>query len=214
MPFVRRLLSLALPLCAIAACGSSAAASLGSSSATTAKAQCGPASARTLAVGAQARVYAQSGAAYGCVSGSRRRYLLGHLSVCVNSDRVGPVVVAGRLAAFAVTRCGVDTGSATVVLRRLSDGAGLFSHAAAKPAGPEGFVNVTDIVATASGAVAWIAHASSIVGHRSSTGVFVRRGAGLSQLDSGAGIKAGSLRLSGTSVSWQDGSARRSAHVS
>jgi hypothetical protein len=156
----------------------------------------------------------QSGAVYGCAAGSRGRYLLGHTSICINSDRVGPVAVAGRMAAYAVTTCGVDTGSATVVVRRLSDGAHLFSHAAADAAGPEGYVTVTTIVATPAGAVAWIARATTIVGHRSVTGVYARRGSGVSKLDSGQAIGLSSLRLRGSTVSWQDGSGRRSSRLS
>jgi hypothetical protein len=211
--FVRRLLIGAMTICALAACGSSAAAPGGSasSSASSAGSGCGPVAARTLAASSAARVYVQSGAVYGCATGSRRRYLLGHTSFCNNSDRVGPMVVAGRMAGYAVTRCGVDTGSATVDVRRLSDGARVFSHAAASAIGPESYVSVTGIVATPGGGVAWIARASSIVGHRSATGVFARRGSGVRQLDAGAGIGPSSLRLEGARVSWQDGSARRSA---
>ncbi|MGH2869110.1 MAG: hypothetical protein ACRDNK_16315 [Solirubrobacteraceae bacterium] len=221
---MRRLLIVALTVFALAACGSSAATpgsstssgpgSSATSSATTAGARCGPAKARTLGASRTARVYVQSGAVYGCAAGGRRSYLLGHASVCINSDRVGPVVVAGRMAAYAVTTCGVDTGSATVVVRRLSDGAHLFSHAAADAAGPEGYVAVTAIVATPAGAVAWIAHAHTIVGNRSVTGVYTRSGSNVSKLDSGNAIQLSSLRLSGSTVSWQDGSGRRSARLS
>jgi hypothetical protein len=213
---VRRLLIVAVTVFALAACGSSAATpgSSTKSSVTTAGARCGPAVAQTLGASGAARVYVQSGAVYGCAAGSRRRYLLGHASVCINSDRVGPVAVAGRTAAYAVTTCGVDTGSATVVVRRLSDGARLFSHTAADAAGPEGYVTVTSIVATPAGAAAWIARASTIVGHRNVTGVYARRGAGVSKLDSGNGIGVSSLRLSGSTLSWQDGSGRRSSRLS
>jgi hypothetical protein len=121
--------------------------------------------------------------------------------------------VAGRIAAYAVTTCGVDTGSATVVVRRLSDGARLFVHAAADAAGPEGFVTVTTIVARPSGAVAWIARASTIVGHRNVTGVYARHGSGVTKLDSGNAIGLRSLRLSGSTISWQNGSGRRSARL-
>lgn len=211
---LRRGLILGPALCTLTACGSSAAASGGSSpSASPASARCGPASARTLGASPLARVYVQLGAAYGCAAGSPRRFVLGHTSTCINADRVGPVTVAGRLAAFALSRCGVDTGSATVSVRRLSDGATLFSHMAAGAAGPEGYVAVTGIVARRDGAVAWIARASTIVGHRSVTGVYARRGSGVAPLDSGPGIVSSSLRLTGSSVSWRDGSARRSARL-
>ncbi len=159
-------------------------------------------------------MFVQSGAVYGCAAGRAGRYLLGHAAVCIRSDRVGPVAVAGRMAAYAVTTCGVDTGSATVVVRRLSDGARLFSHAAADAAGPEGYVAVTTIVATSAGAVGWIARASTIVGHRTVTGVYARQGSGVSKLDSGNRIGVGSLRLSGSTLSWQDGSGRRSSRLS
>ena len=213
METLKRLLIAATTVCALAACGSSVAAP-GSTPAGAAGTRCGPSAAKTLAASRDARVYVQSGSVYGCAARGRGRYRLGHSLLCVNSDRVGPVTVAGRLAAFAVTRCGVDTGSATVVVRRLSDGAHLFSHVAANPSGPEGYISVTSIVATSKGAVAWIARASSIVSHHTVMGVFVRHGAGVSQLDSGSGIVADSLQLKGSALSWSDSSGRRSARLS
>ncbi|MGI9183775.1 MAG: hypothetical protein ACR2GZ_02245 [Solirubrobacteraceae bacterium] len=49
------------------------------------------------------------------------------------------------MAGYAVTTCGVDTGSAAVVVRRLSDGARQFAHAAADAAGPEGYIRLSGL---------------------------------------------------------------------
>ena len=217
---MKRVLITATTVCALAACGSSVAASgqpassVTSPSAQAAAARCGPHRARTLATSRTARVYVRGQSVYGCATGGHGRYLLGRSSLCIGSARVGVVTVADRVAAFALTRCGIDTASTTVEVRRLTDNALLYSHDAADAAGPEGFVSVGSIVATSKGAAAWIASASSIVSHHTVMGVYARRGDGVQTLDTGSGIVANSLQLKDSGLSWQDGSQRDSAHLS
>ena len=202
---------------ALAACGSSSAAPSASSSASasTAAARCGPASAHTLAASAQARVYSSSGVVYGCTPGAERSYRLGSARSCEGSSRVAPVTTAGRLAAYGVMRCGIDFGTAEVVVRRLSDGAQLFSHAAGTiAAGPESFGSVGSIVASPSAAVAWIGVDHSILAHRLAAQVIARAGSGgVRVLQTSPRIVPGSLRLHDGTLTWRVGSQTRSARL-
>lgn len=198
-----------LVLGALAACGASASGLTRASRPV--PSACGPASARTLAGGPSARVYVVAQTVYGCAAHSGRRFRLGTTGFCNRAERVGPVAVAGRLAAVALTSCGVDTGSTTVQVRRLSDGAVLSAYPAAAAPGPESFTSVSAIVVDAAGAVAWIGRANSVVRHSSSTTVYAARAGAARQLDAGSAIVADSLRLTGTTVSWRHGGERRSA---
>ena len=56
----------------------------------------------------------------------------------IRESRVEPVVVAGAAAAYGLVRFGVDTVSASVVVRRLSDGRRLSGFAVTRSAVPEG----------------------------------------------------------------------------
>jgi hypothetical protein len=193
-----------------AACGSSTAAT----STSNAGASCGPAAARTLAASSGARVYVQSGAVYACTPRSARRYRLGSAGRCIGGARVGPAAAAGPVVAYAVTRCGVDTGSATVVVRLLSDGSQLLDHPALTAApGPESFQSVGSIVVNRGGAAAWIATSNSILSHRRITQVVEATRAGVRALASGAGIDVRSLRLHGSTLSWSAGGASHSARL-
>lgn len=193
----------ALSACGAAAAGRSAPAR-----------PCGPASARTLAVSGSARVYAVGRLVSGCAAGGGgRHFALGTTNLCHGSVQVQAVTVAGRLAAFGTLSCGVDTGSGVVQVRRLTDGRTLFTHGAAGAPGPESFTTVTAIAADAAGDVAWIARASSIVRHTASTAVYAAAGATVRQLDAGTAILSDSLRLNGTTVSWQHGTQRRSGRL-
>jgi hypothetical protein len=172
---------------------------------------CGPAAARTLASGSHARVYASGGSAFGCAAGGAKSFRLGGTGSCINSDHVGPVVVAGVIAAFADEVCGVDTGSTEVVVRNLRTGKRVSVSDAATSPGPESFTSVDSLAARSDGAVAWIADASSI-GNRK-TSVEVRRvdARGRKLLDSGGAIGRGSLRLHRSRLTWKHGGQLRSS---
>ena len=118
--------------------------------------------------------------------------------------------MAGRLAAYGAESCGVDTGSTVVQVRRLTDGRTLFTHPATSAPGPESYTTVSAIAADRAGNVAWIAHTSSIVRHAVGTTVYAAEGSGIRRLDSGGAIVATSLRLTGTTVRWRNGSRSRS----
>jgi hypothetical protein len=202
----------------LAACGSSSAASShaggGAASAGT-PARCGPAGARTLAASGVARVFEQGTVVSGCSSKTGRTVRLGQTRTCLGQPRVGVVAVAGELTAYATQTCGVDTGAASLVLRRLSDGRQLGSYeAVSPPVGPESYRSVVAVVLRADGAVAWIGSASSIISHRSELQVQAVSGGAHRQLDRGPGIGPHSLRLRGTRLTWTDAGRTRSATLS
>src|ERR1035437_5494170 len=174
-------------------------------------ARCGPASARTLAADARARVYSLQGSVYGC-AGPGHRYRLGGVGNCISAHRVDPVTVAGVLAAYGLTSCGVDLGTTSVIVRRLSDGRRLVDDGAnSLPLGAESYQSVDSLVLRAGGAGAWIAVGSSIVGHTRVVEVHVQDGTGNHLLDSGAAVRTGSLRLRGVKLTWLHGRKLHSA---
>jgi hypothetical protein len=199
----------------VAACGASSAAPQppASSQASGPTARCGPAGARTLAASRLARVYSLRGSVYGCSVKGHQSYRLGHASRSIREGRVGPVAAAGEAAAYGLTQYGVDTVSASVIVRRLRDGKQVRGLAAtSKALGPESFESVDSIVVNRTGAVAWIAEGGSVIsGHRREVEVDRADARGHSVLDSGAGIDSGSLRLHGSTISWRDGAATPSA---
>jgi hypothetical protein len=160
-------------------------------------------------------VYVAHGVVYGCATQTGRAYRLGSRRSCLARSRVDPVTVVGGLAAYGLESCGVDTASAEVVVRRLSDGKMLLSvPAIAHVLGPESFQTVRSIVAKPDGAVAWISGGSSIAAHRAVVEVHRADAQGQTLLDSGAAITAGSLRLHGSTVTWSDRGRTRSATLS
>jgi hypothetical protein len=180
-----------------------------------AAAHCGPATAKTLTANGRARVYQQGANVYGCSASSGRRFRLGASSITLDQPRVALVALAGGDAACALSSHGVDTGSAEVVVRRLTDGRVLHrAPAVSQVSGPESFSSVTALVVTRGGGAAWIGSSSSIAtrGHR----VEVRRvdARGRAMLDSGPGIGLRSLRLRGSRLTWADAGRERSATLS
>jgi len=217
---VRIQLATAAVVVLLVGCGSSSASTSppSTSSSTTSDVRpgtvsCGPAEARTLAASGVARVYALNDRVYGCSERSpARSYQLGDSSFCNGGGRAGPVAVAEQLVAYGLERCGVDTGTSVVALRRMTDGRvlGELPALTGLPA-PESYAQVTAVLATPAGAVAWIALASSIVRHTRIVEVHEYVHQRTELLDSGPAIGPGSLRLRGTRLSWQHGSTQRHA---
>jgi hypothetical protein len=147
------------------------------------------------------------------VVGHQSAYLLGHSSLTrPGQGRVGVVALAGVDAAYSLTRMGVDTASAQVVVRRLDTGRTLHAvSATTKPLGPEFFQSVGAIVVKPDGAVAWIATGGSIIRRGKETEVDRLDRRGQAAVDTGARIDVQSLRLRGSQLSWRDGGAMRSA---
>jgi hypothetical protein len=161
-----------------------------------------------LAVDSRAAVYSASGAVYGCDVRTGKRIRLGSATVCIATTRVDRAALAGEIAAYGSERCGVDTGGAAVIVRRLSDGKQLKSYPAITVGLlPESYQSVGSIVVKRDQATAWIATVHSIIGRGSQVAVY--RNGGL--LDSGGGIAPGSLRLHGAKLSWRHGAMTRTA---
>jgi hypothetical protein len=199
----------------LAACGSSMARSTESRSDHARAASCAPGGARTLASSSSARVYVTAGTVYGCSTHGLRSYVLGSSATCHGSARVATVAVAADLAAFGLERCGVDTGSTVVTVRRLTDDRQLRSFAATTRSLPEAFQSVRSIAIRSTGAVAWIGVVTSIVGHGSVIEVHkADRNRSPALLDSGSAVVPGSLREHGARISWRHGTATRTAPLS
>jgi hypothetical protein len=166
----------------------------------------------TLAANRSVRVFALHETVYGCSKRSDKRYRLGRSKYCVGSERAGPVVVAGDDAAYALERCGVDTGFTEVVVRRFSDGKTLRSDPAITgKLGVEAHSAVDSLVLKPDGAVAWIATGSSIIRNGNPRReVHKADRAGPALLDSGLSVRPSSLRLRGSTVMWKHGTAVRS----
>ena len=202
-----RYLGLLAALCMLSSCSSSTAAP----ATATVHASCAPAGARTIAVASRAEVYSSGHSVFGCATGGGQ-YRLGGSGRCVKSHVVEAVAVSGRLAAYALSSCGVDMSTTQVIVRRLTDGAKLSSDAAVTdPTGPESIQSVTAIVVSPAGRVAWIGSSRSILSHRKTTGVLAQTEGRVRLLDADAGISASSLRLTGARLTWTDSSGTRSA---
>jgi hypothetical protein len=199
---------LAVVLAGFLATGGAAAAS----SSPHTRPPCGPKAAKTLAASKSARVYTQRGIVYGCSMHGSTRYTLGRRDRCNLSVRVAPVTVTGDLAAYGAERCGIDTGTTAVIVLRLTDDKKLVDTPATSPPGVEAFQQVDSLVLKRDGAVAWIGEGSSIVGHGQRV-VEVRKldNRRVTVLDSGAGVRTGSLRLRRSTLRWRDGVHTRSA---
>lgn len=166
-----------------------------------------------MAANARVRVFLLRGTVYGCSLRTHNQFRLGIVKNCQTAARVGPVVVAGDEAAYGLERCGIDTGSTEVIVRRLTDGRQLRSEASiAGMLGPESFESVDSLVLKPDGAAAWIATGKSIV-HVGSKLVELHRvdSRGSALLDSGTAIKPGSLVLHGSRLSWRHGGAVRTS---
>jgi hypothetical protein len=99
--------------------------------------------------------------------------------------------------------------TASVVVRRLTDGAQLKQFAATNAVGAESFRSVGSIALRPDGAVAWIGSERSIIAHRGATEVHAAGAGGDHVLDSGSGIDPASLRLHGTTLTWVNGGVTR-----
>jgi hypothetical protein len=204
---VLRYLALLAALWMLASCSSSTAAPASA----TVHANCAPVGARTIAIGSRAEVYSRSHAVYGCATGGGH-YRLGGVGRCVGSHVVEAVALTARVVAYALSSCGVDMSTTEVIVRRLTDGAKLSSNAAVTHlTGPESIQSVNAIVVSPAGRAAWIGTSHSIIGHRKTTEVLAQTAGGVRLLDSDAGIRPSSLRLTGARLTWTDSSGARSA---
>jgi hypothetical protein len=131
-------------------------------------------------------------------------------------DSIGHVVLAGRIVAYTDSTHGVDTGSTGIAVINVAarrtlltiPGVGGFIDACVIS-----FRDVTDLVVTDRGSVAWIVRK----GANCRTATFEVHSAhasgAQSLLEEGPAIVPGSLRVSGQTASWENGGQRRSASL-
>ncbi len=171
---------------------------------------CGPSDAHTLAVNHLARVYVVRDAVYGCSRTHTTRLGGGAHGF---REHVGPVALSGTTAAYGLTRSGVDTISAVVIVRGLRDGKQLRELAATtQPLGAEFVQAVRSIVVRTDCAVAWVGSGSSIIMQgRRDLEVIRADSRGEARIDSGSAIVPDSLMLRGTTLTWVHGTETRSA---
>jgi hypothetical protein len=160
----------------------------------------------------QAQVYVLRAAVYGCDRRTRRSTKLGNTTACIAAARVDRTALGGNIVAYGVDRCGVDAGYTTVIVRRLSDGKRLRSYSAVSGPGlPESYQSIGSIVVKRDASVAWIGSEHSIIRQGSLIEVNRAQHGTRTTLGSGASIKPGSLKLTGSTLSWRDGDLTRSA---
>jgi hypothetical protein len=168
---------------------------------------CAPPGAQVKLTDRHAQVYVLGKAVYACDRGTGRTTKLGQKTVCVATARVDGTALAGDLVAYGLDRCGVDSGSTAVIVRRVSDGKRLHSFAAITGPGlVESYQTIGALIVTPK-VVAWIATISSIIGHGKRTEVHAN---GM-LLDSGTGIAPTFLRLHGSKLSWRKGGSTQTA---
>jgi hypothetical protein len=172
--------------------------------------------AATLAADRVAVVFSSHGSVYACLQATGARRKLGSAGVCnLAPGRVAPVRLAGEIVAYGLARCGVDTGSSSIVVRDLVTGKRLANVPAGTIArGPESYVLVESLVLTGGGGVGWIAVDESLVRTRPSIYEVHRfMGAKSALLDHGSAIDPASLRLAGSRMTWRNGQTMRSARL-
>jgi hypothetical protein len=184
-----------------------------SGSPTPAPARCGPARAHSLAGNSLVRVYASGGFVYGCSVRTHRTTRLGRSNRCIAASRAGPAAVAAELTGYGLERCGVDTGTGEVIVRRLSDGRVLRTLDATQGLlRPESYQTVLSVVIKPDGGVAWTARTSSLGGGQAQLEVLAAdAGSGARLLDSGARVAPASLSLHDSRLTWKDDGQIRSA---
>lgn len=211
---VREVIS-ALLLAVVAVLAVAVSASAGTSSGG-GHAACLPRGAHTLAADRVAVAFSWHGSVWACLAATGERRNLAGAGFCNRAaGRAAPVRLAGRTVAYGLERCGVDTGSSTVMVLDLAAGKRLADLTAATlPLGPESYVSVVSLVLRADGAVGWIAHVASLVGRAGAPyEVHGFSGGKSSLLDSGAAIGPASLRLAGSTMTWRDGKTTGSASL-
>jgi len=181
-----------------------------------ASASCLPPGAKLIAEGSAGVVYAGDHAVYACSAGTGRRTRLGASGIAgPGATVVGPFAVAGSYVAYGTHTGGVDSASSEVFLRRLSTGR-VISRASPFPTvlGPESSTAIESVVASPSGAYAWIVSGESII-HAHSFDIGVYEATPQSHLarllDRGPQIAPKSLTLHGRRLRWRHGSETRHA---
>jgi hypothetical protein len=196
-----------------------------------APARCAPSSARIVAQDAAIQAYhdTRRHGYFFCQRATGQRIAIDHPSDEVGSNVLpGTVAVAGDRVAYAIDDWSADNEDAPSTRIFVRDAVHYTGVAEfADPADPEFGSKVTRLILRADGAVAWAACRTADIGPDLQTRhprcrhagipawIYVRQaGAQQAQLvDRGRRIVTRSLKRSGTHVSWQHGSRRRSAQL-
>ena len=182
-------------------------------SAAAAPACCVPAAAKLLRSAGAARIYSQGGVLYGCLGARRTR--LGTLrgTVPFPARRVALYALSGGYAGIDIAQMGVDTFTSTVALVDLRTGAtvatapGDDSRAQSRVVHHRAVRWRSTPTARSPGSAGAARSGSPSPPTRCTRSNAARR----RLLASSATIAAGSLRLSGDTLSWRDGGRTRSA---
>lgn len=185
------------------------------------RSRCDPAHSETVARDRDVRVYSLANKAsghddtYACLLHSGSTVALAKLRR-YRPDSIGHIVLAGTIVAYTDSTHGVDTGSTGIVVVNVAARRTLLSIP-----GVGGFIDacvisfrdVTDLVVTDRGSVAWIVRK----GANCRTATFevhsARASGAQSLLEEGPAIVPGSLRVSGQTASWESGGQRKSASL-
>lgn len=180
--------------------------------------RCNLAGAGVLTSSEYAILFRQGGTTYGCLKSRGRRVALGSYSDASYFEKGGQrnATLGGRFVAFEDFRLGQDGSFYLVRVIDLRTGR-LIKSLPTGPVSPNndsikqavGLGPTTRVRVRATGAVAWIARDPYVTPTRYE----VRRGAdgGSVQLDEGTAIRGSSLALNGKTLTWSNGSNRRSA---
>lgn len=185
------------------------------------RSRCFPSHAQTIAKDREVRVYSLAGKTLAHV-GTYACLLRGGARVALTrpgrfrAPSIDHVTLAGAIVAYTYSTHGVDTGSTSITAVDVATGRTLLTIP-----GAGGFVDacvisfsdVSDLVVTDHGSVAWLISKGS----RCKTTTFevysaVASGAP-TLLEEGPAIVPGSLRVSHETVSWENAGQRRSAHL-
>lgn len=185
------------------------------------RSRCAPPHSETVVRDRDVRVYSFAGKAPGH-EGTYACLLHGGSTVALakprryRPDSIGHLVLAGTIVAYTDSTHGVDTGSTDIVVVNVAARRTLFTIP-----GVGGFIDacvisfrdVTDLVVTDRGSVAWIVRKG--VNCRTATfEVHSAHASGAqSLLEEGPAIVPGSLRVSVQTASWESGGQRRSASL-
>jgi hypothetical protein len=172
---------------------------------------CAKKAGKTLRASREVRVFQKGRQVYGCLRRGRRVMRLGGWSLPYGSDEIRNITLRGRFGAFSLRRSGLRVRVVDLRRRRVvHDAKGFFGSI------PFGFL--TDIKLTRGGAVGWVARADPIdvllnpyampTDFLPSFEVGKADRDGPTLLDSGHFIVGGSLRLSGSTLSWVNGHIR------
>lgn len=132
------------------------------------------------------------------------------------SHVIGQVTLAGAIVAYTDSQHSVDSGCTGIVVVDVANGHTLIDVpqvACSVDAGIISFSDITDLVVSYRGSVAWIVHGGGVRQAATFKVHSAQTSGAPALLDEGPAIAPGSLHLSHQTVSWENAGQRRSAHL-